>query len=64
MTAAKQGTLIVDNGDWSNSSSWSCGYVPANAGDTMHIQASMTVVIDLNISLYPYSFHQSPASSS
>ena len=45
-------TLIVDNGDWSNSSSWSCGYVPANAGDTMHIPASMTVVIDLNSPTY------------
>ena len=45
-------TLIVDNGDWSNSSSWSCGYVPASAGDTMNIPASMTVVIDLNSPTY------------
>ena len=45
-------TLIVDNGDWSNSSSWSCGYVPASSGDTMHIPAAMTVVIDLNSPTY------------
>lgn len=45
-------TLIVDNGDWSNSSSWSCGYVPATAGDTMVIPTSMTVVIDLNSPTY------------
>lgn len=45
-------TLIVDNGDWSNSSSWSCGYVPANAGDTMRIPASMTVVVDINSPTY------------
>ena len=45
-------TLIVDNGDWSNSSSWSCGYVPASAGDTMRIPASMSVVIDLNSPTY------------
>ena len=45
-------TLIVDNGDWSNSSSWSCGYVPASAGDTMRIPASMTVVVDINSPTY------------
>jgi hypothetical protein len=45
-------TLIVDNGDWSNSSSWSCGYVPATAGDTMVIPASMTVVVDINSPTY------------
>tara|TARA_B110000503_G_C7169675_1_gene423702 strand:+ start:3409 stop:4383 length:975 start_codon:yes stop_codon:yes gene_type:complete len=45
-------TLIVDNGDWSNSSSWSCGYAPASAGDTMRIPASMTVVVDINSSTY------------
>ena len=45
-------TLIVDNGDWSNSSSWSCGYVPATAGDTMVIPTSMTVAIDLNSPTY------------
>ena len=45
-------TLIVDNGDWSNSSSWSCGYIPANAGDTMRIPASMTVVVDINSPTY------------
>jgi hypothetical protein len=45
-------TLIVDNGDWSNSSSWSCGYVPATAGDTMVIPASMSVVVDINSPTY------------
>ena len=45
-------TLILDNGDWSNSSSWSCGYAPANAGDTMVIPASMTVVVDINSPTY------------
>jgi hypothetical protein len=45
-------TLIVDNGDWSNSSSWSCGYIPANAGDTMRIPVSMTVVVDINSPTY------------
>ena len=45
-------TLIVDNGDWSNSSSWSCGYVPASAGDTMRIPASMTVVVNINSPTY------------
>ena len=45
-------TLIVDNGDWSSSSSWSCGYVPASSGDTMRIPASMTVVVDINSPTY------------
>ena len=45
-------TLIVDNGDWSSSSSWSCGYVPASSGDTMRIPASMTVVVNINSPTY------------
>jgi hypothetical protein len=47
-------TLIVDNGDWSDAASWSCGYVPASAGDTMRIPASMTVVIDINSPTYSF----------
>mgnify|MGYP003650077142 CR=1 FL=1 len=45
-------TLIVDNGDWSDATSWDCGYVPALDGDTMVIPASMTVVVDLNSPTY------------
>ena len=47
-------TLIVDGGDWSNSSSWSCGYIPASSGDTMRIPASMTVVVDINSPIYAF----------
>lgn len=45
-------TLIDDGGDWSSATSWDCGYVPASAGDTMRIPASMSVVIDLNSPTY------------
>ena len=45
-------TLIDDGGDWSSAASWDCGYVPASAGDTMRIPASMSVVIDLNSPTY------------
>jgi hypothetical protein len=44
--------LIDDGGDWSSSASWDCGYIPANAGDTMRIPANMTVAIDLNSPTY------------
>ena len=47
LTSSAICTLIDDGGNWSSATSWSCGYVPANAGDTMHIPASMSVVIDL-----------------
>ncbi len=52
LTSSAICTLIDDGGDWSNASSWDCGYVPANAGDTMRIPASMSVVIDLNSPIY------------
>ena len=52
LTSSAICTLIVDNGNWSNSSSWDCGYVPAVSGDTMVIPASMTCVIDLNSPTY------------
>ena len=45
-------TLIDDGGDWSSASSWDCGYVPASAGDTMRVPASMSVVVDLNSPTY------------
>ena len=47
-------TLIVDNGNWSEATSWDCGYVPANSGDTMRIPASMTVVVDINSPTYSF----------
>jgi hypothetical protein len=46
--------LIVDNGNWSDGTSWDCGYVPANIGDTMIIPTSMSVVVDINSPTYEF----------
>ena len=52
LTSSAICTLIDDGGNWSSATSWSCGYVPATAGDTMRIPVDMSVVIDLNSPTY------------
>lgn len=54
LTSSAICTLIDDGGDWSEATSWDCGYVPANSGDTMRIPASMTVVVDINSPTYSF----------
>ena len=54
LTSSAICTLIDDGGDWSSATSWDCGYVPASAGDTMRIPATMTVIVDLNSPVYAF----------
>jgi hypothetical protein len=44
-------TAIVNNGNWSAGTTWSCGHVPAN-NDTMWVPTGFTVNVDINTPTY------------